>query len=114
MYEMESKRLKLPAGLPTFEEIRTQGYIYVDKTRHLVNLIDTGKIYFLARPRRFGKSLIVSTFDALFSGRKDLFEGLYAEEFLNDKHYAKPFPDAVCIAMTIDDTVRQITHFNSN
>jgi len=82
---------KLPAGLPTFEEIRTQGYIYVDKTHHLINLIDTGKIYFLARPRRFGKSLTVSTLDALFSGRKDLFKGLYAEEFLNRPTF-KPSP----------------------
>ena len=75
---MENKRLKLPTGIPTFEEIRTGGYVYVDKTQYLVNLIDTGKIYFLARPRRFGKSLTVSTFEALFSGRKDLFKGLYA------------------------------------
>ena len=80
---MENKRLKLPAGLPTFEEIRTRGYQYVDKTHHLVNLIDTGKIYFLARPRRFGKSLTLTTLKELFSGRKDLFKGLYAEEFLN-------------------------------
>ena len=80
---MEVKRLKLPIGIQTFEEIRKDGYTYVDKTKYLVNLIDSGKIYFLARPRRFGKSLTVTTLDALFSGRKDLFEGLYAEEFLN-------------------------------
>ena len=80
---MENKRLKLPTGIPTFEKIRKGGYVYVDKTQYLVNLIDTGEIYFLARPRRFGKSLTVSTFEALFSGRKDLFKGLYAEEFLN-------------------------------
>jgi len=80
---MEKKRLKLPAGIQTFEEIRTDGYVYVDKTKYLVNLIDTGKVYFLARPRRFGKSLTVTTFDALFSGKKELFKGLYAEEFLN-------------------------------
>ena len=80
---MESKKLKLPVGIQTFEELRTDGYVYVDKTNYLVQLIDTGKIYFLARPRRFGKSLTVSTFDALFSGRKHLFKGLYAEEFLN-------------------------------
>ena len=88
---MESKRLKLPAGLPTFEEIRAKGYLYVDKTHHLVNLIDTGKLYFLARPRRFGKSLTLTTFEALFSGRKDLFKGLYAEEFLNRPEF-KPSP----------------------
>ena len=77
------ERLKLPTGIQTFETIRTEGYIYVDKTEYLVNMIRTGKVYFLARPRRFGKSLTVSTFDALFSGKKELFKGLYAEEFLN-------------------------------
>ena len=55
-----NKRLKLPIGIQTFEEIRSKGYVYIDKTKHLVDLIDTGKIYFLARPRRFGKSLTVS------------------------------------------------------
>jgi len=80
---MVKKRLKLPIGLPTFEELRTEGYVYVDKTKYLVELIDSGKVYFLARPRRFGKSLTVTTFDALFSGKKELFKGLYAEEFLN-------------------------------
>ena len=118
MNEMESKRLKLPAGLSTFEEIRTEGYIYVDKTHHLVNLIDTGKIYFLARPRRFGKSLTISTFEALFSGRKELFKGLYAEEFLNRPSF-KPSPviwlDLSQVVTTqqriekIENSLRQIT-----
>ena len=80
---MEQKRLKLPIGIHTFEKLRTGGNVYVDKTKYLVELIDKGEIYFLARPRRFGKSLTVSTFDALFSGEKGLFKGLYAEEFLN-------------------------------
>ena len=80
---MENKRLKLPVGIQTFETIRTEGYVYVDKTKYLIELINSGKIYFLARPRRFGKSLTISTFDALFSGKKELFKGLYAEEFLN-------------------------------
>ena len=80
---MENKRLKLPIGIQTFEEIRKKGYLYVDKTKYLVDLIDNGKIYFLARPRRFGKSVMISTFEALFSGNKELFKGLYAEEFLN-------------------------------
>ena len=73
---MEKKKLKLPIGIQTFEELRTGGYVYVDKTKYLVELIDKGKIYFLARPRRFGKSLTVTTFDALFSGNKKLFKGL--------------------------------------
>ena len=88
---MEQKRLNLPIGMQTFEELRTEGYVYVDKTKYLVNMIDTGKIYFLARPRRFGKSLTVSTFDALFSGKKELFKGLYAEEFMNRPNF-QPSP----------------------
>ena len=98
---MENKRLKLPVGIQTFETIRTEGYVYVDKTKYLVDLIDTGKIYFLARPRRFGKSLTISTFDALFSGKKELFKGLYAEEFLNRPDFV-PSPvirlDMSCVA----------------
>jgi len=80
---MENKRLNLPIGIQTFEKLIKGGYVYVDKTKYLVELIDRGEIYFLARPRRFGKSLTVTTFDALFSGKKELFKGLYAEEFLN-------------------------------
>ena len=89
--EVENKKLKLPIGIQTFEEIRTEGYVYVDKTNYFVEMIDNGKIYFLARPRRFGKSLTISTFDALFSGKKELFKGLYAEEFLNRPGF-KPSP----------------------
>jgi len=88
---MENKRLKLPIGIQTFEKLRKEGFIYIDKTKFLVDLIETGNIYFLARPRRFGKSLTVSTFDALFSGKKDLFKGLYAEEFLNRPNF-RPSP----------------------
>ena len=84
---MEKKKLKLPIGIQTFEELRTKDYVYVDKTKYLIELIDTGKIYFLARPRRFGKSLTISTFDALFSGKKELFKGLYADEFMNRLDY---------------------------
>ncbi|MDR2042633.1 MAG: ATP-binding protein [Tannerella sp.] len=68
---------KLPLGIQTFEEIRSKDYVYVDKTEIIYRLVSEGKIYFLSRPRRFGKSLLISTLDALFSGRKDLFEGLY-------------------------------------
>ena len=78
---------KLPLGIQTFEDIRTGGYLYVDKTKYLVDLIDRGKVYFLSRPRRFGKSLTVSTFEALFAGRKDLFKGLYAEAFCERPDY---------------------------
>ncbi|MDR0653071.1 MAG: ATP-binding protein [Synergistaceae bacterium] len=82
-----NKLPKLPIGIQTFEKLRREGYLYVDKTRYLVDLIDNGAVYFLSRPRRFGKSLTVSTFDALFSGKKELFRGLYAEEFMNRSGY---------------------------
>lgn len=81
------KFLKLPVGIQAFQELREDGYIYVDKTKHLIDMIDNGKVYFLSRPRRFGKSLTVSTFDALFSGKKELFKGLYAEEFFRRPDY---------------------------
>ena len=84
---MEKKPQKLPVGIQTFEKIIREGYLYVDKTRFLVDMIDNGSIYFFARPRRFGKSLTVSTLDAMFSGKKELFKGLYAEEFMNREDY---------------------------
>ena len=68
--------LKYPIGIQTFEEIRTGGYVYVDKTEYVFRLADEGKYYFLSRPRRFGKSLLLSTMEAYFKGRKELFEGL--------------------------------------
>ena len=80
---MESRRLNLPIGIQTFEKLRKRNCVYVDKTQYLIDLIDHVGICFLARPRRFGKSLTISTFDAIFSGKKELFKGLYAEEFLN-------------------------------
>ncbi|MDR0653819.1 MAG: AAA family ATPase, partial [Synergistaceae bacterium] len=82
---------KLPIGIQTFEKLREKGYLYVDKTKYLVDLIDSGNFYFLSRPRRFGKSLTISTFDALFSGKRELFEGLAAEEFFERPDY-RPYP----------------------
>ena len=69
-------RRKLPIGIQTFSEIRTGGYYYVDKTAGLRRLIDAGKHFFLSRPRRFGKSLLVDTLKQLFEGNRPLFEGL--------------------------------------
>ena len=68
--------MKYPIGIQDFENIRRDGYVYVDKTDLVYRLASTGKYYFLSRPRRFGKSLLVSTMEAYFSGRKELFEGL--------------------------------------
>ena len=74
------KNLALPIGIQSFKEIRTNNYLYIDKTEQIFNLIESGKVYFLSRPRRFGKSLLVSTMDAFFSGKKDLFSGLKIEK----------------------------------
>jgi len=70
---------KLPIGLQNLREMRTQGYVYVDKTAHVARLAEQGKYYFLARPRRFGKSLLVDTLAEAFAGSRELFEGLYLE-----------------------------------
>ena len=67
---------KLPIGIQTFEKIRKENYLYVDKTALVGKMVSTSIPYFLSRPRRFGKSLLISTFEAYFLGRKDLFEGL--------------------------------------
>ena len=70
--------MKYPIGIQNFGEIRRGRYAYVDKTALMYKMVDEGKYYFLSRPRRFGKSLMVSTLEAFFSGKKELFEGLYA------------------------------------
>ena len=72
---MEKQRI-YPIGEFVFEEIRKRNYVYVDKTAAIYQLVSTNKYYFLSRPRRFGKSLLISTLDAYFSGKKDLFRGL--------------------------------------
>ncbi|MBO8432552.1 MAG: ATP-binding protein [Bacteroidetes bacterium] len=69
-----------PIGIQSFESIREGGYVYVDKTHLIHQLATTGKYYFLSRPRRFGKSLLVSTMEAYFQGKKDLFKGLAIEK----------------------------------
>ena len=65
-----------PIGIQSFEIIRKEGYAYIDKTEHIWRLATTGKYYFLSRPRRFGKSLLISTLEAYFKGKKELFKGL--------------------------------------
>jgi hypothetical protein len=70
-------RKKLPIGIQTFSEIRTEGYYYADKTPFCWQLTQTGKYFFLSRPRRFGKSLLIDTLGELFSGNQTLFEGLF-------------------------------------
>lgn len=72
--------MKYPIGTQSFEKIRKDGYVYVDKTAIIHHLVHNGTIYFLSRPRRFGKSLLVSTLKNYFLGRKELFEGLAIAE----------------------------------
>ena len=71
---------KYPIGIQNFQELREGGYVYVDKTQYFHQLVTTGKYYFLSRPRRFGKSLMISTLQALFEGKKYLFKDLWIEE----------------------------------
>ena len=71
---------RLPIGIQDFEYLRTNNYLYVDKTQFIYQLLQHGKPYFLARPRRFGKSLFLSTLKAFFKGKKELFEGLKIAE----------------------------------
>ena len=71
-----SERKKYPIGLQSFSEIINGEYLYVDKTEFIYRMIDTGKYYFLSRPRRFGKSLLLSTIEAYFLGQRELFRGL--------------------------------------
>jgi hypothetical protein len=74
---------KYPIGLQDFKGIIEDGFMYVDKTRLIHTLIGSGKYYFLSRPRRFGKSLLLSTIKQVFSGNKDLFKGLWIEDHWN-------------------------------
>ncbi|MCM1225623.1 MAG: AAA family ATPase, partial [Lachnospiraceae bacterium] len=70
------EELRYPVGIQSFAEIREGGYVYVDKTAFIHKLACEGKYYFLSRPRRFGKSLLLSTIEAFYRGRRDLFRGL--------------------------------------
>lgn len=68
--------MKYPIGIQNFEDLRLNNYIYIDKTKYIYKLANEGKYYFLSRPRRFGKSLLISTMEAYFQGKKELFDGL--------------------------------------
>lgn len=73
-----------PIGIQNFEKIRQDGYFYVDKTALMYQMVKTGSYYFLSRPRRFGKSLLISTLEAYFQGKKELFTGLMVEKLEKD------------------------------
>ncbi len=88
--------LKYPVGMQTFSKIIEEGYAYVDKTAYIATLLSQGQFIFLSRPRRFGKSLLLSTLEAYFEGRRHLFKGLAAD------------------AMDLDWTPRPVFHFDFN
>ncbi|EJX00211.1 hypothetical protein EVA_11683, partial [gut metagenome] len=73
-----------PIGIQNFEKIRKEGYVYIDKTALIHQMVKTGSYYFLSRPRRFGKSLLISTLEAYFQGKKELFKGLAMEQLEQD------------------------------
>ena len=75
---------RYPIGIQSFEKLRSEGYVYVDKTEQMYRLIRMGNPYFFSRPRRFGKSLMLSTLEAYYEGKKELFEGLFIETVEKD------------------------------
>ena len=104
-----------PIGIQNFEKIREGGYIYVDKTAMIYDLVKSGTYYFLSRPRRFGKSLLISTMEAYFKGKKELFKGLAIENLekdwieypvlhldLNGSQYIEPHDLDVVLGLHLD------------
>ena len=102
---------KYPVGIQTFEEIRKKNYLYVDKTKYIVDFREKGMKYvFLSRPRRFGKSLFASTLQAYFEGRKELFEGLAIADYEKDwvKHPVFHFDLSGAKHMSIEQLERYL------
>ena len=104
--------MKFPIGIQSFESLRSEGFVYVDKTALVKKLVSEGKCYFLSRPRRFGKSLLMSTIEAYFKGKTHLFEGLAMAELETEwKEYpvlhldlnAKPYTKLQDLYDLLDD-----------
>ena len=98
---MSSMKRKLPVGIQSFEKLREEQCVYVDKTAYIYRLVHDVVPFFLSRPRRFGKSLLLSTLKAYWEGKKELFKGLQIEQLEKDNPEAwKPHPvfyfDALC------------------
>ncbi len=107
--------IKYPLGIQTFSEIINEDYLYVDKTALLHQLISRGKNYFLSRPRRFGKSLLISTFESIFTGQKELFDGLAiaATDYDFDQYpvIELAFTNAKCVcAVDIENYITNIAN----
>jgi hypothetical protein len=95
---------KLPIGIQDFESLRNNGYLYVDKTAYVYQLATTNRYYFLSRPRRFGKSMLISTLHAYFEGKKELFDGLAIAKLEKDwiKYPVLHLDLSVCEAFNFD------------
>ena len=90
---MKEQRRRLPIGVQSFASLRKENFVYVDKTRYIYELVHGSKQYFLSRPRRFGKSLFLSTLKAYWEGARELFEGLAIAELEQGKAEAwQPYP----------------------
>jgi hypothetical protein len=101
---------KLPISVQDFGELRREGYLYVDKTEQIYTLLNTSKLLFLARPRRFGKSLLVTTLRELFRGNRTLFAGLWIEDKLDWASYPVlflNFNDINYLDMSLSEALRQ-------
>ena len=101
---------KLPISIQTFEEIRKEDLIYVDKTSFIWKMVNEGKYYFFSRPRRFGKSLLLSTLKAYFLGKKEVFEGLAIYE--KEKEWI--FYPVIHIDYSLVDYTSGIAIFNAS
>ena len=89
---------KLPIGIQSFDKLRTENYLYVDKTEFIYQMAYQGVPYFLSRPRRFGKSLLLSTFKAYFEGKKELFRGLAIEKLETIRYFISASTPSCTIA----------------
>lgn len=109
--------MKLPVGIQDFESLRNDGYIYLDKTPLIWKMVNEGKYYFLSRPRRFGKSLLMSTIQAFFEGKKQYFDGTAQEALdqISSKDYTLPFALAgqqiIRIGINISRETRNIADY---
>ncbi len=98
-----------PIGIQSFEKIRQGGYVYVDKTDLIYKIAKTGQYYFLSRPRRFGKSLLLSTMEAYFQGKKELFDGLAIASLEKDwTEYPVLHLDLSGVAYTKEDVIAKV------
>ena len=102
-----------PIGIQNFEKIRRDGYCYIDKTSKIYELVKTGSYYFLSRPRRFGKSLLISTLEAYFQGKRELFEGLAMQELEKEwKKYPILYLDLNIAKFDTPDSLSDILNRN--